>query len=191
MAITISGSGITSANIADGTIANADINDVASSKLTGALPAIDGSSLTGITTGKVLQVVNKTSISRTTITSSGSWQDATDFNLSITPSSTSSKVLVTFCIPARISGSGSPMRGGFKILRGTTAVWNSDGFVEHIHVRNADNEHDQLMTISYLDSPNTTSSTNYKAQGYLTNGSQLILFESDKGSNITLMEIAG
>ena len=48
MAITISGSGITSANIADGTIVNADVNDVAASKLTGALPAIDGSSLTNL-----------------------------------------------------------------------------------------------------------------------------------------------
>ena len=51
MAITISGSGITSANIADGTIVNADVNDVAASKLTGALPAISGASLTGIATG--------------------------------------------------------------------------------------------------------------------------------------------
>jgi len=51
MAITISGSGITSANIADGTIVNADVNDVAASKLTGALPAIDGSSLTGLASG--------------------------------------------------------------------------------------------------------------------------------------------
>ena len=41
MAITISGSGITSANIADGTIVNADINSSA---------AIDGSKLTGIET---------------------------------------------------------------------------------------------------------------------------------------------
>jgi len=48
MAITISGSGITSANIADGTIVNADVNDVAASKLTGALPAISGASLTGV-----------------------------------------------------------------------------------------------------------------------------------------------
>ena len=51
MAITINGSGITSANIADGTIVNADVNDVAASKLTGALPAISGASLTGIDTG--------------------------------------------------------------------------------------------------------------------------------------------
>ncbi len=48
MAITINGSGITSSEITDGTIVNADVNDVAASKLTGALPAIDGSSLTGI-----------------------------------------------------------------------------------------------------------------------------------------------
>ena len=48
MAITISGSGITSANIADGTIVNADVADVAASKLTGALPAIDGSALTNL-----------------------------------------------------------------------------------------------------------------------------------------------
>ena len=41
MAITISGSGITSANIADGTITNADVSSSA---------AIDGSKLTGINT---------------------------------------------------------------------------------------------------------------------------------------------
>ncbi len=48
MAITINGSGITSSEIADGTIVNADVNDVAASKLTGALPAIDGASLTNL-----------------------------------------------------------------------------------------------------------------------------------------------
>jgi len=47
MAITISGSGITSANIADGTIVNADVN---------ASAAIDGSKISG-SFGKVLQVV--------------------------------------------------------------------------------------------------------------------------------------
>jgi hypothetical protein len=56
MAITISGSGITSANIADGTIVNADVADVAASKLTGALPAIDGSALTGVS--QTTSVVN-------------------------------------------------------------------------------------------------------------------------------------
>jgi len=55
MAITISGSGITSANIADGTIVNADVNDVAASKLTGALPAISGASLTNLPAGGITE----------------------------------------------------------------------------------------------------------------------------------------
>ena len=64
MAIVINGSGtvtglavgglpdgtVDSGTIATGTIVNADINDLAASKLTGALPAISGASLTGIVT---------------------------------------------------------------------------------------------------------------------------------------------
>ena len=48
---TITGLQINSANIVDGSIVNADINDMAASKLTGALPAISGASLTGISAG--------------------------------------------------------------------------------------------------------------------------------------------
>ena len=42
---------VTTAKIADSAVTNAKISGMASSKLTGALPAIDGSSLTGINTG--------------------------------------------------------------------------------------------------------------------------------------------
>ena len=48
---TITGLQINSANIVDGSIVNADINDLAASKLTGALPAISGASLTGLAAG--------------------------------------------------------------------------------------------------------------------------------------------
>ena len=48
---TITGLQINSANIVDGSIVNADINDLAASKLTGALPAISGANLTGIAAG--------------------------------------------------------------------------------------------------------------------------------------------
>ncbi len=50
---TITGLQINSANIVDGSIVNADINDLAASKLTGALPAISGAALTGIDTSTV------------------------------------------------------------------------------------------------------------------------------------------
>jgi len=39
---------VSTEGITDGTIVNADVNDVAASKLTGALPAISGASLTGL-----------------------------------------------------------------------------------------------------------------------------------------------
>ena len=46
---TLASNSVVTGKIADGTIANADINDLAASKLTGALPAISGAALTGIT----------------------------------------------------------------------------------------------------------------------------------------------
>ena len=48
---TLATDSVTSAKITDGTIVNADVNDVAASKLTGALPAISGANLTGLSSG--------------------------------------------------------------------------------------------------------------------------------------------
>jgi len=75
MAITISGSGITSANIADGTIVDADINSSA---------AIAASKLTG--TGKVLQVVYVNPSSASQVTHAGAMSElTTTLRLTITP----------------------------------------------------------------------------------------------------------
>ena len=67
MAISIDGSNNTIAGLAagglpDGCILDADINGIAASKLTGALPAISGASLTGISaTVKQIKSANFTS----------------------------------------------------------------------------------------------------------------------------------
>ena len=72
MAIVINGSGtvtglavgglpdgtVDSGTIATGTIVDADVNDLAASKLTGALPAISGASLTGLASPAVTKVIN-------------------------------------------------------------------------------------------------------------------------------------
>ena len=89
------GSGLTAlngSNISTGTVADARISALTASKLTGALPAISGASLTGITTGKILQIVaNSTGV--TTNINSTSNSDA-GFDVSITPTSASSKIMV-------------------------------------------------------------------------------------------------
>ena len=94
MAITISGSGITSANIADGTIVNADVNDVAASKLTGALPAIDGSSLTNLPAGgKVAQVLYSIATNGQTIATT-TYTDMTSLPITITPTAGSKLIFI-------------------------------------------------------------------------------------------------
>jgi len=160
MAITISGSGITSANIADGTIVNADVNDVAASKLTGALPAISGASLTNLPGGgKVLQVVQATSTSSTYPTTS--WTAISGASIAITPSSTSSKILVTFSI-AGVATNASTGNLSLRIKRGATNIRQMDKYGTVSTVAIPAN-----ISINYLDSPSTTSATTYSLDAHV------------------------
>jgi len=150
---------------------------------------LSGMTSTSMPAGSVLQVVSYGGSSRTTISSQGTWT-ATGLTLAITPSATSSKILALVTQPARVNGS-TPMRGGFELLRGSTTVWNSSRFTEHMHVRNAPDEHDTLITFSHLDSPSTTSATTYTVRAILTSGTSMFIWEGNFGANIILMEIAG
>ena len=187
MAITISGSGITSANIADGTIVNADVADVAASKLTGALPAIDGSSLTGV--GKVLQVVQGTTSTHASI-GGASFVD-TNLTATITPSSTSSKILVLVTQPFTFTTATSVDRNTkTQLLRGSTVI--SSGLQQWDIYIGSFTASNFTWAIAKLDSPSTTSATTYKTQMWIS-GSTADLY-AQKGGNsdsyITLMEIA-
>ena len=179
MATLISGS--TGVNkITDGTITNADIASGA---------AIAGSKLV-MPTGSVLQVVQVSgAVSRTTISSTGSWTG--HFSLAITPSSTSSKILISAVCPIALQSTGNHMRGGLRLERGSTTIWNDGDFGEQFQFRNADNEGNQVIPIHYLDSPSSTSAVTYTVQAILTTGNALLLFEKAFGTNMTLMEIAG
>ena len=113
MAIVINGSGtvtglavgglpdgtVDSGTIATGTIVNADINDLAASKLTGALPAISGASLTGVAptratmpAGSILQVVSANLGGTGLETSSSTPADMC--TVTLTPTSSSNKILI-------------------------------------------------------------------------------------------------
>ena len=198
MAITISGSGITSANIADGTIVNADIADVAASKLTGALPAIDGSALTGMPAGgKVLQVLQSI-VTTTTTSTSSTYNTISGMTVTITPASTASKILVMFSF----NGHGNNYGSALRLVRGSTslpvgtAVGSRVGGLGAYHMGEAG----EMTHVSgqSLDAPATTSATTYALQ-WRTNGgtdffnrSESDLDSSDyprAASSITVMEI--
>ena len=68
--------------------ASGDTVDVPS----GATLDVTGATVSGLTTGKILQVVNTTATTQKTTTSSSSFVEA--YTVDITPSATSSKILI-------------------------------------------------------------------------------------------------
>ena len=59
------------------------------------------------------------------------------------------------------------------------------------HVRSASDEVDMFLTFQYLDSPATTSSITYKIQGVMQTGTSMRMQQSGRGTEMTLLEIAG
>ena len=144
--------------------------------------------------GKVLQVVTATTTSSTTVTST-TFTDST-ITASITPSATTSKVLVlaTMSINAQRSAAGSD--ADVRLVRGSTAIasWNGTDarFVGISLASGTYTQHWHTTTVSWLDSPSTNSSTTYKIQGRpgTTADSASITFQfSSAPSSITLLEI--
>jgi len=177
--------------------AGADIATVSSTGLAMA----SGKTLTGnaISYGKILQVVSVTKDTSFT-TTSGSFVDITGLSVAITPSATSSKILVLMNIA---SGNTTSTGATFtQLVRGSTAISigasSETGEPTTGYTSQAAYDMGQVA-VQYLDSPSTTSATTYKLQ-VRSNGSQTAVinrtgeYQSQQGnvaSGITLMEVAG
>ena len=179
MATLISGS--TGVNkITDGTIVNADIASGA---------AIAGSKLV-MPTGSVLQVVNAI-YSTDTQTTSASPQD-TGLTAAITPSSTSSKILVVLSQNGVFKHTGNAATAvTLKLYKGSS---NIGTFGTNSAINYDVNNYAEIGTVSfnYLDSPSTTSATTYKTTYNSTvNGQTAQVQRGNAISSMTLIEIAG
>ncbi len=107
--------------------------------------------------GKVLQVI--TAIDETSrSTTSATFTDITGLSVTITPSSTSSKIYV-ICNTTGHSGTTSAS-SYYTLLRGSTNL--ATNALANIYSAATDLE--LPVTMCILDSPNTTSATTYKAQ---------------------------
>ena len=145
----------------------------------------DGSQLTNLPGGgKVLQVVQYDTQVNTTSSATGGVEL---FNLSITPSSTSSKILALVNVTAQLDGNEYC---SFDLYRGTlssgTKIFNGGE-----ELFNAQNSIRIGYGFSYLDSPSTTSATTYTVVGVVVFSGQTIQFGATGRQSITLMEIAG
>jgi len=119
-------------------------------------------------TGSVLQVVSTTKTD-TFVVTSNSFVDITGLTATITPSSASSKILVT--VSVSFSGEQNAYVA-FYVVRDSTAILQptetgtgiecAGGYAINSQGNNQYSVHRELMT--GLDSPNTTSAITYKVQ---------------------------
>ena len=136
--------------------------------------------------GKVLQVVTATSTTAFA-TTSGSFVD-TNLSASITPSASSSRVLVIASFPASV-GQNSNSQGNWTILRAGVNLGDTSWGIARLTGFSAAQHSAQTMCI--FDSPSATVATIYKVQGR----NQQSGIDATMGANgslqtITLIEVA-
>lgn len=129
-------------------------------------------------------------------TTSTSYADVTGLSVTITPTSSSNKILV-FASVAYASSSDDML---LQLVRGSTAIANSTaGSVTNGFSMYSTSEGTNSIPVGslvFLDSPATTSATTYKIQALVRSGTGYV---NRRGSNasfgassfITIMEISG
>jgi hypothetical protein len=138
--------------------------------------------------GKVLQVVYGMYNTQTTI-NSASYTD-TGLSATITPSSTSSKVLILTSNYVYFAPESGNPGVGLQIVRTSTAVYEQHPSQDSFGIIYGASGARGLrgsVNMQYLDSPSSTSAITYKTQSK-TNVSAIFQWDGGK-SNIILMEI--
>jgi len=170
-------------------------------------PVASGAGGTFTAPGSVLQVVSTTktdTFSASVAGNGGTSGPVTGLNVSITPRSTANKILVFATIQIASAG----IRAAVNLLRNSTEIAIGDaagsrdrnsGFAAEIGGYEG-----QVLTLNYLDTPNTTSATTYSVAlvNSLQSATQTLYVnrtETDADavtvprlvSTITAMEVAG
>jgi hypothetical protein len=144
--------------------------------------------------GKVLQVVQATYSTATTIAST-SFTD-TGLSVSITPSSATSKVLILGSQSLFLQRSNKRIGGGLQLVRTSTSIMDQAGantagvYLEGTGLTDA--YLGSVNPINYLDSPATTSATTYKTQAkvdFTTNGGSVVCQYGSIVSTLIALEI--
>jgi len=187
---------------ADGTVTTGKIQD----------GAVTSAKLASGVGGKVLQVasVTKTDTFSASISSDTS-ADITDLSLSITPSSTSSKILIMFNLQAATTTASRQSNFGMRLVRDTTFISLADTASNRPRTTSTfclnhttDGNATGIVAGSFLDSPSTTSATTYKIQLHnITSGTltyyvnrtatdaDVLNYRPRSTSTLTVMEISG
>jgi hypothetical protein len=158
---------------------------------------VTGISATGISAqpafpGNILQVVQATTSTSTAI-SSTSYTDTT-LSASITPSSASNKILVIISQSGHVYSAQTAARtGSLQLVRDSTTIHQ---VIQALGGRGglssgSDRSVSASVSVTYLDSPSTTSSVTYKTQAKISVADSNYTLQIDSSpSTITLIEVA-
>ncbi len=172
----------------------------------GGLPAGSVTSATLATgaRGKILQVVSTTKTDTSSTTNNDNFEDISGMSVTITPSATSSKILVM--VDMRLS-TNTGRNIAYRLMRDSTQIYMGDAAGSRTRatgaIRLTDDARGEMQSEGaiHLDTPSTTSATTYKVQWTNTyhsessyiNRSQQDTDNNDRArtaSSITVMEIA-
>jgi hypothetical protein len=145
-----------------------------------------GVATSGLPTGTVLQTVTNATTSVVSSQTNTSAADLSNFSLTITPSSTSSKILIqASAMISNVLAESTNATASLTLVRdSTTLAFHSNSAQSGgggLQIRDS-------VGFVHLDSPSTTSSVTYKVQGNTNNAS---CSYSVSSGEIVAMEIAG
>ena len=149
----------------------------------GATLDLTGSTVSGLTTGKIGQVINVNKVMSTTAITSTSSVAIANYEATITPTATSSKIFVLATYSYTQDGGSNGVLAFTQIYRGTSNILGG--------IAGGDTDfgdYGHTVSLSTVDSPSTTSATTYKIHAQVQNSSSQFRPTSNSDS-LTLMEI--
>jgi hypothetical protein len=140
--------------------------------------------------GGIVQIVNTTF--GTSLSGTVASRADTGLSLSITPTSSSNKILalVDLADVAKYGGTSTGSYARFWLMRGSTDLIRFGGQIGYSG--NTSTNSGYTVSTNYLDSPATTSAVTYKVQWQNPSGAGTIeMNASGTVSTLTLMEVSG
>jgi hypothetical protein len=139
--------------------------------------------------GAVLQVVQATTTTTTSSSTTGTWIAIAGYSVTITPSSSTSKILLlgSCSLIADADSDGQTGNGSFRGLRNGSAIFTT---TDSIFSRGGQ-QHFTSVDIKYLDAPSSTSALTYTFEFNIASTNRPVIANAIDFATIIAMEIAG
>ena len=136
--------------------------------------------------GKILQVVSATDSTQRTTTSTSYVTGSNTLSASITPASTSNKIMIIG--HTTIHNTTANKSVYLTVYRASSNITGANGFVNYYTTSGYDYNSNAF---TFLDSPSSTSSLTYQVYFKVDSGSTGAINSNVTTGSITLMEVAG